>query len=61
MSHPTITEQLSDPESARESGRKKIEWARQHMPIMTAVAEDFRAEAPLEGEVVAMAMHVEAK
>ncbi|WP_178915524.1 adenosylhomocysteinase [Natronomonas gomsonensis] len=61
MSHPTITEQLSDPESARESGRKKIEWARQHMPIMTAVAEEFGAETPLEGEVVAMAMHVEAK
>jgi len=61
MSHPTITEQLSDPESARESGRKKIEWARQHMPIMTAVAEEFGTETPLEGEVVAMAMHVEAK
>jgi adenosylhomocysteinase len=61
MSHPTITEQHSDPESARESGRKKIEWARQHMPIMTAVAEEFGTETPLEGEVVAMAMHVEAK
>ena len=61
MSHPTITEQLSDPESARESGRKKIEWARQHMPIMNAVAEEFAAEKPLAGEVVAMAMHVEAK
>ncbi|MFQ3318967.1 MAG: adenosylhomocysteinase [Natronomonas sp.] len=61
MSHPTITEQLDDPPRAREEGRKKIEWARQHMPIMTALAEEFAAEQPLEGEVVAMAMHVEAK
>jgi adenosylhomocysteinase len=61
MSHPTITEQLDDPEEARQSGRKKIEWARQHMPIMTAIAEEFGAEKPLDGEVIAMAMHVEAK
>ncbi|WP_254839423.1 adenosylhomocysteinase [Natronomonas marina] len=61
MTHPTITEQLDDPASARESGRKKIAWARQHMPIMTAIEGEFAAEKPLSGEVVAMAMHVEAK
>jgi adenosylhomocysteinase len=61
MSHPTITEQLDDPVESRASGRKKIEWARQHMPIMTSLAEGFAAEQPLEGETVAMAMHVEAK
>ncbi|MFO7927735.1 MAG: adenosylhomocysteinase [Halobacteriota archaeon] len=61
MSQPTITDQLEDPAEARASGRKKIEWARQHMPIMTAIAEEFGAEKPLDGEVVAMAMHVEAK
>jgi adenosylhomocysteinase len=61
MSHPTITEQLDDPAESRASGRKKIEWARQHMPIMTSLAEEFAAEQPLEGETVAMAMHVEAK
>jgi adenosylhomocysteinase len=61
MSYPTITERLDDPAEARASGRKKIAWARQHMPIMGAIAEDFREEQPLDGEVVAMAMHVEAK
>ena len=61
MSHPTITEQLEDPAGARESGRKKIEWARQHMPIMTSIAEEFGEERPLAGQTVAMAMHVEAK
>ena len=61
MSQPTITEQLDDPMEARTSGRKKIEWARQHMPIMNSIAEEFGDERPLEGQVVAMAMHVEAK
>ena len=61
MSHPTITDRLDDPSGARESGRKKIEWARQHMPIMTSIAETFGDERPLEGQTVAMAMHVEAK
>jgi adenosylhomocysteinase len=61
MNHPTITERLADPAEARESGRRKIEWARQHMPIMTAIAGEFREEQPLDGETVAMAMHVEAK
>ncbi|CCQ35772.1 adenosylhomocysteinase [Natronomonas moolapensis 8.8.11] len=61
MSHPTITDRLADPSGARESGRKKIEWARQHMPIMTSIAETFGEERPLEGQTVAMAMHVEAK
>ena len=61
MTHPSITERLADPEPARESGRRKIAWAREHMPIMTAIDGEFAAEKPLDGEVVAMAMHVEAK
>ena len=61
MSHPTITEQLETPDQAREAGRRKIAWARQHMPIMRSVGEEFAAETPLAGETVAMAMHVEAK
>ena len=61
MSHPTITDTLDDPAEARESGRKKITWARQHMPIMDSLAEEFAANEPLDGETVAMAMHVEAK
>ena len=56
-----VTEQLAEPESAREEGRRKMEWALQHMPILEALREEFRTEKPLEGERVAMAMHVEAK
>jgi adenosylhomocysteinase len=61
MSYPTITEQLDDPGTAREEGRQKIDWATQHMPILAELREEFRAEEPLAGERVGMAMHVEAK
>ena len=61
MTYPTITEQLDDPETARESGRTKMSWAREHMPILAVLREAFEADRPLEGEVVGMAMHVEAK
>jgi adenosylhomocysteinase len=61
MTYPTITEQLDDPASARESGRKKMSWAREHMPILAALRASFEADRPFEGQVVGMAMHVEAK
>jgi adenosylhomocysteinase len=56
-----ITERLDDPESARREGQRKMDWARQHMPILAALRESFERDRPLEGERVGMAMHVEAK
>jgi adenosylhomocysteinase len=61
MSRPSITDRLDDPERARTEGRRKMDWAMQHMPILQALSEEFAAEQPLEGQVVGMAMHVEAK
>jgi adenosylhomocysteinase len=43
------------------TGMAKIEWARQYMPVLGAIARTFRQEKPLEGMVVGMALHVEAK
>ncbi|WP_276260187.1 adenosylhomocysteinase [Haloglomus litoreum] len=57
----SITARVDDPDAARESGRQKMAWARQHMPILESLREEFRDEQPLDGEVVGMAMHVEAK
>jgi len=57
----SITTRVDDPEAARESGRQKMAWARQHMPILESLREEFAAEQPLDGQVVGMAMHVEAK
>ncbi|AUV83541.1 adenosylhomocysteinase [Salinigranum rubrum] len=61
MSQPSITDRLGDPETAREEGRRKMDWAMQHMPILQSLSGEFASEEPLDGEVVGMAMHVEAK
>jgi len=59
MSQP-ISERVEDPEALESSGRRKIDWARAHMPILASLREDFEANQPLAGETVGMAMHVEA-
>ncbi|MEF8872008.1 MAG: adenosylhomocysteinase [Haloarculaceae archaeon] len=56
-----IREQLDDPDDAVESGQRKMEWARQHMPIMAALRKEFEADQPFAGQRIGMAMHVEAK
>jgi adenosylhomocysteinase len=56
-----VSEQLDDAAGAREEGRRKMEWARQHMPIVSALREQFEADRPFAGERIGMAMHVEAK
>ncbi|MFB6218494.1 MAG: adenosylhomocysteinase [Halobacteriaceae archaeon] len=57
----SITGRLDEPGEAREAGKKKIDWATEHMAILPAVRERFEADRPLDGEVIGMAMHVEAK
>ncbi|MFC6724560.1 adenosylhomocysteinase [Halobium palmae] len=59
--YPPISAQLDDVAAAREEGRRKMDWALQHMPILSALREEFEAEKPFEGQRVGMAMHVEAK
>jgi adenosylhomocysteinase len=59
--YPPVSEHLDDVESAREEGRRKMDWALQHMPILTELRDQFEAEKPLDGQVIGMAMHVEAK
>ncbi len=44
-----------------ESGNMKMEWARNHMPVLAIVREIFEKEKPLKGLKVGMALHVEAK
>ncbi|CCQ33654.1 Adenosylhomocysteinase protein [Halorhabdus tiamatea SARL4B] len=59
MSQP-ITERVDDPATLEQSGRRKIDWAREHMPIVAALREEFEDEQPLAGQTIGMAMHVEA-
>jgi len=44
-----------------ESGNQKIEWARNHMPVLSTIREQFKQEKPLKGHRIGMALHVEAK
>lgn len=59
--YPPVSEHLDDFESAREEGRRKMDWAFQHMPILSHLREEFASEKPLSGRTIGMAMHVEAK
>jgi len=44
-----------------ESGNLKMEWAKNHMPVIAIIREDFEREKPLKGLKIGMALHVEAK
>src|SRR6056297_1691475 len=59
--YPPVSAHLDDVEAAEAEGRRKMDWALQHMPILQSLREEFEADQPLEGEIVGMAMHVEAK
>jgi adenosylhomocysteinase len=54
-----ISERLST--DLRADGERKMEWARQHMPIMASLREQFAERQPFAGQRIGMAMHVEAK
>ncbi|MBD1371312.1 adenosylhomocysteinase [Hazenella sp. IB182357] len=43
------------------SGRLKLDWARDHMPVLNRLREKFIAEKPLAGQKVAISLHLEAK
>ncbi|HMA05255.1 MAG TPA: adenosylhomocysteinase [Methanomicrobiales archaeon] len=43
------------------TGRLKIEWARQYMPVLASIRREFEEGRPLRGLTVGMALHVEAK
>lgn len=42
-------------------GRRKLAWARAHMPIHAILRERFRQDPPLQGLTVAVCSHLEAK
>lgn len=43
------------------SGKLKIEWAAQYMPVLAAIKKQFIQEHPFAGMTIGMALHVEAK
>ncbi len=57
----SIARQIDDVTSLATEGTRKLDWVRQYMPILDHLRDTFMQERPLEGETIAMAMHVEAK
>ena len=45
----------------RESGELKIQWVRDHMPLLDGIEKDFRRELPFKGLKIALSVHLEAK
>lgn len=43
------------------SGRNKIEWARNNMPILREIEKTFSAEKPFSGKHILVSVHIEAK
>lgn len=40
-------------------GERKIEWAKQHMPVLGKIGDRFSEEKPFEGVTVGVALHIE--
>lgn len=43
------------------SGEKKLDWVRNHMPILNLIEERFKIELPLKGLKIGVCIHLEAK
>jgi len=44
-----------------ERGARRIEWARDHMPVLAAIRDELKRKKTLRGVRIGMALHVEAK
>jgi adenosylhomocysteinase len=44
-----------------ESGRRKIEWVKGYMPVLSAIEKEFTEEQPFAGKKIVMSIHLEAK
>jgi len=42
-------------------GHLKIDWVKEHMPVLNAIREQFEKEQPFKGLKVAISLHLEAK
>lgn len=47
--------------SLADSGRRKIEWVKRHMPILSGLEEEFKRTRPFEGVKISLSIHLEAK
>ena len=43
------------------SGHKKIEWARNHMPLLRGLEDEYSVSKPFQGKKISLSIHLEAK
>lgn len=48
-------------ESLAPEGHLKIDWVKEHMPILRQIEAEFRQTQPFKGERIAICLHLEAK
>lgn len=46
---------------SRQEGDRRIDWVQEHMPILDTLVQERAAAAPLQGQRVGIALHLEAK
>lgn len=44
-----------------ESGKRKIDWVKNNMPLLRSIEEEFIKNKPFEGKKIALSIHLEAK
>ena len=47
--------------SLASDGRKKINWVKNHMPVLTSIKKEFERNQPFAGLKIALSIHLEAK
>ena len=52
--------QIRDKSLAAE-GRRKIDWVKRHMPVLTSIKQEFEQDKPFAGLKIALSIHLEAK
>jgi len=57
MNHTMAHYRIKD-ESLAHKGKKKIDWAEEHMPVLVSLRDKYRDKKPLEGVRVSGCLHV---
>lgn len=61
MKMSTQSESIIKDINLAHSGHLKIDWVKEHMPVLNRIREQFEHEQPFKGLKVAISLHLEAK
>lgn len=61
MSEKTIENSMIRDVQFASAGQLKIDWVKEHMPILRQLENEFKKEQPFAGKRISMCLHLEAK